>query len=42
MKIITFCQVDETVFNPEFSVEYFHNTPLFLKYIKVCILSKYY
>jgi len=25
MKIITFCQVDETVFNPEFNVEYFHS-----------------
>jgi len=25
MKIVTFCQVDETVFNPEFAVEYFHS-----------------
>jgi len=25
MKIITFCQVDETVFSPEFNVEYFHS-----------------
>ncbi|RXJ96629.1 hypothetical protein CRU94_00490 [Arcobacter sp. AHV-9/2010] len=25
MNIVTFCQVDETLFNPEFNVEYFHS-----------------
>ncbi len=25
MKIITFCQVDESLFNPDFKVEYFHS-----------------
>lgn len=25
MNIITFCQVDESLFNPEFTVEYFHS-----------------
>lgn len=24
MKIVTFCEVDESLFNPEFKVEYFH------------------
>ncbi|AXX94787.1 MULTISPECIES: hypothetical protein [Arcobacter] len=24
MKIVTFCEVDESLFNPEFTVEYFH------------------
>ncbi len=26
MKIVTFCEVDESLFNPEFKVEYFHTT----------------
>ncbi len=26
MNIVTFCQVDESLFNPEFKVEYFHTT----------------
>ncbi len=26
MKIVTFCEVDESLFNPEFKVEYFHST----------------
>src|SRR5574344_1006988 len=25
MNIVTFCQVDETLFNPEVTVEYFHS-----------------
>lgn len=25
MNIVTFCQVDETLFNPEFNVEYFYS-----------------
>lgn len=25
MKIITFCQIDESLFNPEFEVESFHS-----------------
>ncbi|MDX4063229.1 hypothetical protein Q6A91_00390 [Aliarcobacter skirrowii] len=25
MNIVTFCQVDETLFSPEFNVEYFHS-----------------
>lgn len=24
MNIVTFCEIDETLFNPEFKVEYFH------------------
>lgn len=24
MNIVTFCEIDESLFNPEFSVEYFH------------------
>jgi hypothetical protein len=24
MKVVTFCEVDESLFNPEFKVEYFH------------------
>lgn len=24
MKIVTFCEVDESLFNPEFKIEYFH------------------
>ena len=24
MKIVTFCEVDESLFNPEFKVKYFH------------------
>ena len=24
MNIVTFCQIDESLFNPEFKVEYFH------------------
>ena len=26
MKIVTFCEVDESLFNPDFKVEYFHTT----------------
>ena len=26
MNIVTFCQIDESLFNPEFNVEYFHST----------------
>ena len=26
MKVVTFCEVDESLFNPEFKVEYFHTT----------------
>ena len=26
MNIVTFCQMDEFLFNPEFKVEYFHTT----------------
>ncbi len=26
MKVVTFCEVDESLFNPEFKVEYFHIT----------------
>ena len=26
MNIVTFCQIDESLFNPEFKVEYFHTT----------------
>ena len=26
MKIVTFCEVDESLFYPEFKVEYFHTT----------------
>ncbi|HJE03963.1 hypothetical protein AAX26_01476 [Aliarcobacter thereius] len=25
MNIVTFCQIDESLFNPDFSVEYFHS-----------------
>ena len=25
MKILTFCQVDDSIFNPDFTVEYFHS-----------------
>ena len=25
MNIITFCEVDESLFNPEFNVEHFHS-----------------
>lgn len=25
MKILTFCQLDESIFNPDFTVEYFHS-----------------
>ncbi len=26
MKIVTFCEVDESLFSPDFKVEYFHTT----------------
>ena len=24
MNIVTFCEIDESLFNPEFKIEYFH------------------